>query len=193
MYRDHEQRTATSVTIRPVRPADAPLLDRWRLEPSVREHQPLSDASAAQLLADLHRQRHEDLYASHGEKFQWLVLEDLQPAGWITLVVINWSHGLAEIGYALSTEYQRRGLMAQALELLISDLFVRTAIRRIEARCAVSNQASQRVLERVGFEREGLLRGYFLLRGQPVDNYLYAILRADSGAQETGALPPRRP
>ncbi len=169
----------TSVAIRPVRPADAGLLDRWRLESSVREHQPLSDVSAAQLLADLQHQRNDNLYASHGQKFQWLVLTDLQPAGWITLVVINWGHGLAEIGYALSTEFQRLGLMAKALRVLLTDLFEHTTIRRVEARCAVSNHASQRVLDAVGFQREGLLRGYFVLRGQEVDNYLYAILRED--------------
>lgn len=168
-----------AVTIRPVRPSDAALLDRWRLEPSVREHQPLSDASTAQLLAELHRQRSDDLYASRGEKFQWIVLCDLQPAGWITLVVVNWAHGLAEIGYALSTDYQRRGVMAQALELLLQDLFERTRLRRVEARCAVDNRASQRVLEQLGFQREGLLRGYFVLRDEPIDNYLYAILRDD--------------
>lgn len=168
-----------AVTIRPVRPSDAALLDRWRLEPSVREHQPLSDASTAQLLAELHRQRSDDLYASRGEKFQWIVLCDLQPAGWITLVVVNWAHGLAEIGYALSTDYQRRGVMAQALELLLQDLFERTRLRRVEARCAVDNRASQRVLEQLGFQREGLLRGYFVLRSEPIDNYLYAILRDD--------------
>ncbi|MFQ5524762.1 MAG: GNAT family N-acetyltransferase [Thermoanaerobaculia bacterium] len=176
---DHERHGAPAVTIRPIRPSDAPLLDRWRLEPSVREHQPLSDSSTAQLLADLHRQRHEDLYASRGEKFQWVIQHDLRPAGWITLVIINWSHGLAEIGYALSTEFQRKGLMGQALRTLLSDLFSRTAVRRVEARCAVDNQPSQQVLERVGFEREGFLRGYFVLRGKPVDNYLYAILKSD--------------
>lgn len=186
MIEPSEQHPASSVTIRPVRPSDAHLLDRWRLEPSVREHQPLSDASTAHLMADLHRQRSDDIYASRGEKFQWVILNDLQPAGWITLVIINWSHGLAEIGYALSTEFQRRGLMAQALRILISDLFTRTALRRIEARCSVTNRASQRVLEQEGFEREGLLRGYFLLRGVPVDNYLYAVLREErSGGHNT--------
>ena len=179
MQPERNQAHRPVVAIRPVRPSDAALLDRWRLEPSVREHQPLSEASAAQLLADLHRQRNDDLYASRGEKFQWIVLSDLEPAGWLTLVIINWSHGLAEIGYALSSAFQRRGLMPEALRLLISDLFARTAVRRIEARCAVSNKASQRVLEAVEFQREGLLRGYFVLRDQPVDNYLYSLLRSD--------------
>jgi len=35
------------------------------------------------------------------------------------------------------------------------------------------------VLEKLGFEREGLLRGYFELGGRRIDNWLYAILRAD--------------
>lgn len=176
---DHDRHQAPRVSIRPVRPSDAPLLDRWRLEPSIRQHQPLSDASTAQLLADLHRQHHGDLYASRGEKFQWVILHDREPAGWITLVIINWSHGLAEIGYALSTDSQRQGVMAEALRQLLSDLFTRTAVRRIEARCAVDNRASRQVLERLGFAREGFLRSYFVLRGKPVDNYLYAILRSD--------------
>jgi len=176
---DSPKSPRSSVTIRPVRPTDAPLLDRWRLEPSVREHQPLSEASAAQLLADLNRQRTDDVYASRGQRFQWLVLEDLEPAGWITLVVINWAHGLAEIGYALSSRFQRRGLMVQALGLLLDDLFARTTLRRIEARCAIGNRPSQRVLETVGFQLEGKLRGYFVLRGEEVDNSLYAILARD--------------
>lgn len=179
MHLERVSRHRSPVTIRPVRPSDAALLDRWRLEPSVREHQPLSEASTAELLADLQRQRSDDLYASRGQKYQWLVLNELEPAGWITLVIINWSHGLGEIGYALATEFQRRGLMAEGLELLLSDLFERTTLRRLEARCAVANRASQRVLEKVGFEREGRLRDYFLLRGQAVDNYLYAILERD--------------
>ena len=39
--------------------------------------------------------------------------------------------------------------------------------------------ASQRVLERLGFQREGLLRGYFQLDGEWVDNYLFAIVKED--------------
>ena len=84
-----------------------------------------------------------------------------------------------EIGYALGTIHQRRGIMVQALERLLTDLFERTELRRLEARCAVDNHASMRVLDRLGFRREGCLREFFMLRGEPVDNYLYALLRDD--------------
>jgi RimJ/RimL family protein N-acetyltransferase len=108
---------------------------------------------------------------------------DNQPGGWITLVVSNWEHGLAEVGYALSTVYQGRGVMTEALQILLDDLFHNTLLERIEARCAVENYGSQRVLEKNGFVQEGRLKGYFKLRGRRVDNFLYGILREDYNAR----------
>jgi ribosomal-protein-alanine N-acetyltransferase len=174
------------ISLRPVTAADSILLDRWRLESSVRRHQPLSDVSVAQLRADLANQNIDDLYLARGEKFQWVVLVDEKPAGWITLVVANWTHGLAEIGYALSTPYQSRGIMPGALRRLVDDLFRNTRLRRLEARCSVENVASYRALEKVGFRREGILRAYFILDDRPVDNYLYALLRSDGDAGTAG-------
>ena len=166
-------------TLRPCHPSDAQLLRKWRLEPSVGRYQPLSDVPLSQLRAELSAQRIDDLYRGQGDKFQWIVLADGDPAGWVTLMVTNWEHGLAEVGYALSTEHQRRGLMPHALTQLFAELFFRTRLHRIEARCSVDNLASQRVLDKLGFEREGLLRDYFQLRGSRIDNYLYALLRDD--------------
>ena len=173
------------ITLRPTYPADAPLLLRWRTEPSVRRHQPLSEVSLGQLRAELALNRVDDLYRGRGDKFQWIVLADAEPAGWITLVVTNWEHGLAELGYALTSRYQRRGLMVQGLNILLADLFFRTELERIEARCSVENVGSQSVLTKLGFRREGRLRGYFVLDGQRVDNFLYAILRDDWEIFET--------
>jgi RimJ/RimL family protein N-acetyltransferase len=167
------------VAIRPAIPADAPLLRRWRGEESVRRHQPLADASTAELRSDLARQRAEELYHRRGDRFQWIVLVEGMPAGWLTLAITSWEHGVAEIGYALTTDQQGHGVMPVALGQLIAELFGYTALERLEARCAEANVASQRVLERVGFRREGLLRGYFQIGGARVDNYLFALLRSD--------------
>jgi ribosomal-protein-alanine N-acetyltransferase len=174
-----ERPSPAQVALRPAAPRDADLLRQWRSEPSVRRYQPLNELPTAQLRADVASQRMADLYRGRGEKFQWIVLVDGQPAGWITLVVSNWEHGLAEVGYALSTVFQSRGVMSEALAMLLDDLFHNTLLERIEARCAVENLGSQRVLEKSGFAREGRLSGYFKLRGRRVDNYLYALLRED--------------
>jgi [ribosomal protein S5]-alanine N-acetyltransferase len=174
-----ERTVSPVVTLRPAAPRDAELLRQWRAETSVRRFQPLNDLPASQLRADVASQRMSELYRGQGDKFQWIVQVDGQPAGWITLVVSNWEHGLAEVGYALSTRYQSRGLMTEALGLLLADLFANTTIERVEARCAVENSASRRVLEKNGFRLEGHLRGYFKLRGRRIDNYLLALLRED--------------
>ena len=174
-----ERTTSPTVTLRPAAPRDAERLRQWRAETSVRRYQPLNDLPTSQLRADVASQRISELYRGQGDKFQWIVLVDDEAAGWITLVVSNWEHGLAEVGYALSTSYHSRGLMTEALAQLLADLFSRTTLERIEARCATENDASRRVLEKNGFRREGHLRGYFKLRGRRVDNYLYALLRED--------------
>ncbi|HEX9670612.1 MAG TPA: GNAT family N-acetyltransferase, partial [Thermoanaerobaculia bacterium] len=148
-----ERHAGLEVLLRPAAPRDAELLRLWRSEPSVRRHQPLNDLPVSQLRADVASQRIADLYRGRGEKFQWIVVCDGQPAGWITLVVSNWEHGLAEVGYALSTPYQGRGIMTVALDLLLDDLFSGTVLERVEARCAVGNVASQEVLEKLGFTR----------------------------------------
>jgi ribosomal-protein-alanine N-acetyltransferase len=76
--------------------------------------------------------------------------------------------------------------MPRALAQLLAELFDRTRLHRIEARTAVANVASQRVLERLGFRREGLLRAYFQLDGEWLDNYLFAVVKED---WERGAGP----
>ena len=174
-----ERQPRRELKLRPATPRDAEMLHRWRSEPSVRRFQPLNDLTASQLRADVSGQRMADLYRGRGEKFQWIVEVDGEAAGWLTLVVSNWDHGLGEVGYALSTRWQGRGLMPLALATLLDDLFAHTRLERVEARCAVDNEGSQRVLEKVGFEREGRLRSYFRLHGRRVDNFLYAVLRGD--------------
>jgi ribosomal-protein-alanine N-acetyltransferase len=181
-----ERTSSPTVTLRPAAPRDAELLRQWRAETTVRRYQPLNDLPTAQLRADVASQRIAELYRGQGDKFQWIIQVDGQPAGWITLVVSNWEHGLAEVGYALSTNFQARGLMSEALALLLADLFANTNLERIEARCATENIASRRVLEKNGFRLEGHLRAYFKLRGRRIDNFLFAILRQDF---DSDALP----
>jgi RimJ/RimL family protein N-acetyltransferase len=167
------------VLVRPARADDAAHLRQWRAEETVRRFQPLHDVPTAQLRSDIASLDIEDLYRGRGDRFVWIVEADGTPCGWITLVVANWEHGLSEIGYALSSAYQGMGLMTAALTQLLPEIFLRSTIERVEARCALGNDASQGVLEKLGFVREGTLRSYFKLRGRRVDHHLYSLLRTD--------------
>lgn len=184
-----DRHSPPSVTLRPATARDADLLWRWRGEWSIRRFQPLHELSSQQLRSDVANQKLSDLYQGKGEKYQWILLCDHQAVGWVTLVINNWEHGLAELGYAVSSAHQGRGLMTEAVGRLLADVFTRTSIERVEARCAVDNAASRRVLEKNGFRHEGTLRSYFRLRGRRLDNYLFAILKSDYWAwtrQRTG-------
>jgi ribosomal-protein-alanine N-acetyltransferase len=100
--------------------------------------------------------------------------------GGITLGNIR--YGVAQtgqIGYWIGERYAGRGLMLEALGLLISYTFETLRLHRIEAACIPDNLRSLRLLEKAGFRREGLLRSYLRINGVWQDHYLYALIAGD--------------
>ena len=73
----------------------------------------------------------------------------------------------AELGYVLGRAFWRQGVMAEALRALLSAAFTTMALRRIEAEVNPANTASTRLLEAIGFVREGLLRQRWVAKGAP--------------------------
>ena len=98
-------------------------------------------------------------------------------AGGIT--VSNIRHGVsqsASIGYWMGERFAGRGLMAEAVELVVDHCFRTLRLHRLEAACIPENNRSVRVLEKAGFEREGLLHSYLKINGIWQDHYLYALI-----------------
>lgn len=103
--------------------------------------------------------------------------------GGITLGNIR--HGVAQtgqIGYWIGHQYAGRGLMLEALGLLVGHAFETLRLHRVEAACIPSNQRSIRLLEKAGFRREGLLRSYLRINGVWQDHFLYALVVGDRPA-----------
>jgi len=88
-------------------------------------------------------------------------------------------HQRAELGFELSPAYQGQGIAKEASLAVIEYGFTELSLNRIEALVLPANTASQRLLERLGFQREGLLRQYEKTRSQFDDLYMYSILRGD--------------
>jgi [ribosomal protein S5]-alanine N-acetyltransferase len=82
----------------------------------------------------------------------------------------------AQLGYWTGQPFARQGYMTEALHCLLPHCFGRLALRRIEAACLPENEASRRLLERVGFLREGEAREYLKIAGQWRDHLLYALI-----------------
>jgi RimJ/RimL family protein N-acetyltransferase len=86
-----------------------------------------------------------------------------------------------EIGLALLPEYRHQGLGTAAQRWLVDHLFKFTTAHRLEALTDAENIAEQKVLERIGFTREGVLRGVVFQNGTWRDEVIYSLLRAEAG------------
>ena len=89
------------------------------------------------------------------------------------------AHFRAEIGYDLYPDCWGQGYMTEALRAAISNGFERMGLNRIDALVYVDNARSIRLLHRLGFKQEGLLRDYFRLDGIYYDHRLFALLRRE--------------
>jgi [ribosomal protein S5]-alanine N-acetyltransferase len=92
-----------------------------------------------------------------------------------------------EIGLALLPEHRGRGLGPATHRLLVEYLFSYTTAHRLEAGTNTKNIAEQKSLERVGFRREGVLRGIGFQHGEWQDAVIYSMLRDEAPGQQSGA------
>jgi RimJ/RimL family protein N-acetyltransferase len=72
-----------------------------------------------------------------------------------------------------------KGYCTEATQLMVDYLFLSKETPRIQALTLVKNVASQRVLERVGFKKEGIMRKCFHTRGEWSDFAIFSILREE--------------
>ena len=84
----------------------------------------------------------------------------------------------------MGERFAGHGLMDEALKLVVNHSFWTLRLHRLEAACIPSNNRSVHVLEKAGFQREGLLHSYLKINGIWQDHYLY-VLVADKRAGKT--------
>ncbi|GFN30810.1 N-acetyltransferase [Paenibacillus curdlanolyticus] len=82
-----------------------------------------------------------------------------------------------EIGYDLGRPYWRAGYMTEALTAMISFGFERLGLHRIEAYTNLGAEPSMKLLEKLGFRQEGILRGFAHFHGGYWDQRCYSLLK----------------
>lgn len=84
---------------------------------------------------------------------------------------------MATMGYWVGRPYARRGYTSEAARLALGFAFNQLGLHRVEAACLPDNEASQGLLDKVGFVREGYARGYLRIDGRWADHVLFGLLR----------------
>jgi RimJ/RimL family protein N-acetyltransferase len=87
--------------------------------------------------------------------------------------------GSAETGYHVVPEARGRGLATAGLRLLARWTFAELEVGRLQLTTHLDNLASQRVAEKAGFTREGVLRAWVDQRGERVDLIMWSLLPGD--------------
>ena len=90
-----------------------------------------------------------------------------------------WSpkHKRAEIGYEIHPEQWRKGYTSEAVSKVLSYGFDQMGLTRIGAVVFIENIASNKLLEKAGFQKEGVLRDYMYQGGKAYDTNVYSLLR----------------
>lgn len=117
-----------------------------------------------------------------GDEFTW-VIEEKPAGGAIGMLACRIPDHRASLGYVLARTHWGRGYAAEALGPVLDWLGTQPRVRRVWAVCDVENRASARVLEKVGMEREGVLRRWGVhpnLGPEPRDVLCYSLLREEA-------------
>lgn len=114
------------------------------------------------------------------ELINWVVADtDDRVVGTCTLFHFDPRHRRAEIGYALRSDHWGHGFASEAVSLAIDWALQALDLHRVEADIDPRNESSRRVLERLGFHSEGVLRERFFVGDSAADSELFGLLASE--------------
>ena len=99
--------------------------------------------------------------------------------GSVLLHTFHWRHRRADCGVMVVPAARRGGLALEALRLVVGWAFGTLGLQRVGLATLPENEATQRLAERAGFRREGVLRSYSREFGRPADNVMFGAVPGD--------------
>jgi RimJ/RimL family protein N-acetyltransferase len=116
---------------------------------------------------------------AEGFAFPWIVMrrDDQRLMG---MIEARMDCHRVELGYVLARPFWGNGYMPEAARAIIEWALAQPSIYRVWAVCNIQNTASAKVLEKVGMQREGILRRWSMhpnVSEEPSDSYCYAITK----------------
>jgi RimJ/RimL family protein N-acetyltransferase len=159
-----------NVNLRIIERKDLPLLAEWSNNPEY--------LGEFVWLPQQSRTEWEKRYDGLTSETKWFFLE--KKDGTKIGTMFHWFIGnLMEISCILAPNERGKGYGTEATSLMVDYLFLSKDIARIQAQTDAGNVASQKVLQKVGFKKEGIIRKSVFARGEWRDRALYSILREE--------------
>ena len=165
-----------NINLRVLEKEDLPLIVDWFNDPYFfGKFNPILQASKFDL-----EKSFENHHSSNYRSFL-IVKKDSSKIGYINYFDVIWDGigNLVTIAYSLIPTERGKGFGTEAAQLMVDFLFLSRNIPCIQATIHIDNVASQRVLEKVGFKKEGIIRKRFFIQGQWVDQVLFSILKEE--------------
>ena len=167
------------VTLRPLCEGDIPAFFTLNSDPEVTRylsHPPYTELSQAEEKIKKHREG-----VSKGEYFVWAIeyKQNQVFLGTVSIFYLDRENQHAELGYILARDYWGMGLASESVCLAIDYFFSTGDFRRLEADIDPRNTKSARLLEGLGFVREGYLRERWMVAGEVSDTALYGLLKSE--------------
>lgn len=139
---------------------------------------------------ELEKKKHGDSLQSYGKTFLYFHMLDKASGDIIgTIGYHTWytRHDRAELFYHIKSELlMGKGYASEALKEVLRHGFKEMGLNRVEAFIGPLNIPSQRLVQKAGFTREGLMRGHYFVNGKHQDSLVYGLLKDEYERQSSG-------
>jgi RimJ/RimL family protein N-acetyltransferase len=111
--------------------------------------------------------------------FSFFVGNEPKPVGKFNCFNINKRNKSCECGYTIDPELRGKGIGTKMIKYCLSYLFRQYNFNKLYCQTGAFNKPSIKILDKLGFHRDGILRQHHELDGKLWDDYIYSILRSE--------------
>ncbi|MDR9505191.1 GNAT family protein [Brevibacillus agri] len=169
--------TTERLLLRRMQPADAPALFSFWSDPNVSKHMNIESMTRIKQAEDMIFLINKLCAEDQAIRWSIVLQESGEMVGSCGFNSFDFEHGRTEIGYDLGSPYWGKGYATEAVRAVIGYGFSELGLNRVEAKVEPDNRGSIRVLSKLRFVEEGLLRQYEKSNGQFVDLLIFSLLR----------------
>jgi len=165
--------------LRPFEDADAPAMLSIMNDPEVMHNLLSSPTFSEEDIAESIRRRKAAIEAKERYSLAVILKETGALMGACSLIEVSWEHMHAELVYYIGQEFWGKGYMTEAARRTIQFGFEELGLERISVGCFARNKASARIIEKLGFQSEGVARHAYRKDGEFLDELRFGMIRSD--------------